>query len=346
MSDRPPATGLAAVLRRWRSEWSDRPVAAHLAVSGGPDSMALLHAWEMLRSTTGDVLSVGHVDHGWRADSRSDADFVADWCAARGLSCFVNQPVMLVPGLGSREETARQFRYRCLETWARSVGADIIACGHTADDQAETVLHAILRGTGLRGLAGMRSTRCFGGQVSVVRPLLTVTRADVLAYLSKHAVRYRCDPTNDDRSLTRNRIRHELLPLIASSGFPQVSASLQRLAEIAAEVGEMVAAATEDLERDLGEIMVETNDMQESIVMPLAPLRRARRPVRIEFFTRLWDRRQWPRKPVAMHHWNQLNEVIDGTCRGAELPGGIRAERRRTPMRSLVLTRYHPSGGS
>ena len=133
------------------------------------------------------------------------------------------------------EATARRLRYRWLAKVAREAGAHWIATGHTADDQAETVLHRLLRGTGLQGLRGIAGRRKLEPGVSLVRPLLQTTRTEIIAYLEQLHQPFRQDSTNRDLSYTRNRIRLELLPYLAERYNPAVSIALARLAEQANE---------------------------------------------------------------------------------------------------------------
>src|SRR5262249_54909010 len=136
----------------------------------------------------------------------------------------------------NREAHARRQRYDWLTKVAAESGIPWIATGHTADDQAETVLFRLLRGTGLDGLRGIAPIRALAGEVRVVRPLLSATRQDVLDYLAGLGQDYRTDESNADRRFTRNRIRHELLPLLARAYNPRVREVLCRLASQAAEV--------------------------------------------------------------------------------------------------------------
>ena len=186
-----------------------------VAVSGGPDSMALLHGAAALVST-GRVawrLGAAHLDHALRPDSAEDARFVAAACAAMGISCEVARTDVAAAsergGGGSIEEEGREARYRFLESLA---GADgWIATGHTADDSAETVLINLMRGAGSGGLGGIPARR---GRI--VRPLIAERRDWVRSRLDAAGVEYRVDASNADPAYLRNRVRHEVLPLMES----------------------------------------------------------------------------------------------------------------------------------
>jgi len=183
-----------------------------LAVSGGPDSMAMLHgaAGVAGRSDRRWRLRVAHLDHAIRPESVREARFVADAAAALGLPCDVRRTD--VPALAraegrSIEDAAREARYRFLDEVA---GEDaLIATAHTADDAAETVLLNLLRGSGLAGARGIPARR---GRV--VRPLLAERRAELRALLDEADIGYRLDPSNADPAHLRNRVRSELLPLL------------------------------------------------------------------------------------------------------------------------------------
>lgn len=222
-------------------------------VSGGADSTALLvglHAVNQ-RRRCGWTLHVAHLDHGLRAEAASDAEFVAETAASMRLDCTIERADVAVAAKRAREgveETGRRLRYEFLERTAEHVGAGFVAVGHNADDQVETVLYNIVRGTGLRGLAGMAARRPIreASPVQLVRPLLSFQRDELRAFLQHRGVPYRHDQTNDDAdAATRNRIRLEVLPLLEDRVNPEVAAAVLRLASQAAETVEFLAAAAE-----------------------------------------------------------------------------------------------------
>jgi tRNA(Ile)-lysidine synthase len=183
-----------------------------LAVSGGPDSMALLHGAARLVET--DVrhwrLTVAHLDHGLRPDSADDAAFVADAARALGLPYELRRTdvAALARAEGrSIEDAGREARYRFLEEIAHEDA--LIATAHTADDAAETVVLNLLRGSGLAGVRGIPPRR---GRI--VRPLLSARRAALRELIAAAGIAYRVDPSNDDPAYLRNRVRGEVLPLL------------------------------------------------------------------------------------------------------------------------------------
>ena len=213
-----------------------------VSVSGGADSVALLHLLHALAPSWRLTLHVLHVDHGLRPDSAHDAAVVRALGARLGLPAHVERVHV---GPGSVEAAARAARYTALEAWAERVGADRIALGHTLDDQAETVLMRVLDGAGVRGLAAIPPVR---GRI--IRPLVEIRREALREMLTADAIAWVEDPSNRDPKFLRNRIRHELLPLLAASFATDVVPALARVARLARESVEALdRAATLELER-------------------------------------------------------------------------------------------------
>ena len=195
-----------------------------VAVSGGGDSVGLLRILHRLAETLGLHLSVAHLDHGARGeDACADAAFVA------ALAGSLELPFVLGTWRPTRtghfESDARRARYNWLTEAARARGSSVVALGHTRDDQAETILHRILRGTGPRGLAGMPPTRLLASKprITLARPLLDISRREVRDYLADLKQPFREDESNADLTRTRARIRHDLLPKLAGVQFQRGS---------------------------------------------------------------------------------------------------------------------------
>ncbi|HLV36997.1 MAG TPA: tRNA lysidine(34) synthetase TilS [Spirillospora sp.] len=203
-----------------------------IGVSGGADSLTLLR----ILHTSGQFdLHVATLDHGLRgAAGAADVQFVMDTCAAWGIPVTAGKRTDLPKDAGV-EEAARAARYDFLAETARQVGAAVVAVGHHADDQAETVLMRLIRGTGLQGLSGMAQRAPLPGHpdLTLIRPLLHITRREIEAYCSAHNLQPRHDITNTDTRLLRNRVRLELLPRLRQIN-PQIERALTRLAASAA----------------------------------------------------------------------------------------------------------------
>lgn len=251
-----------------------------LGVSGGADSVALLHAMHEINTLRNHPwkLHVGHLHHGIRAGAADeDAQFVKDLAAELGLPVTIEQ--VDVPGLAkvrqmSIEEAAREARYAYLERLCLHTESRYILLAHHADDNAETVLHRVLRGTGLRGLAGIAPVRLLSpdSDIRVVRPLLKFRKEEVVAFLRERGLKWREDHTNTQTSLTRNRIRHEVLPLLETKINKQVKEALLRLAEQARATD---AFLSETAQRTLETLVISRNDCELTVNLP-ALLKRSR----------------------------------------------------------------------
>jgi len=206
-----------------------------VAVSGGADSVALLRRLIEAAPEIGLVLSVAHLHHGIRgAEADMDADFVCDLAAVHGLAFHrrdVNTPEAAQQNRETLEEAARNLRYAWFRELLDQGHADAIATGHTLDDQAETVLHKLLRGAWTEGLSGI-SPAVQHTRGAILRPFLGARRIEIEAWLRSIAQPWREDASNADTAFTRNRIRHELLPMLSTYN-PQIHSQLANLATLA-----------------------------------------------------------------------------------------------------------------
>ncbi|MEJ2201096.1 MAG: tRNA lysidine(34) synthetase TilS [Desulfuromonadaceae bacterium] len=185
-----------------------------VAVSGGPDSVALLALFRRQAQLLGISLAAAHLDHGIRRESAEDARFVKDLCAELGIELICGEadvPALAQARKEGLEAAGRQARMDFLVQSAEAHGCDKIALGHHRGDQVETVLHRLLRGSGVSGLAAMAWQRD-----RFIRPLLGFARERLLDFLVEQRLPYRLDASNCDPAFTRNRIRHQLLPLLRS----------------------------------------------------------------------------------------------------------------------------------
>ena len=290
-----------------------------VAVSGGADSTALLVALAELRERLGLQLTVAHLDHGWRPESGADAEWVARLCADRQIE-FVSRRLAVPMSTTGSESAARTARRRFLAETADSVGAPWIATAHTADDQVETVLHRLLRGTGPRGLAGMSVVSPLNRKVRIVRPLLDMWRSELQNWLTQRDQSWRIDITNSDTRYTRNRIRHELLPLLRESFNPQVDAAVLRLSRQCAEIAEWLRSAAEQgFAAARLDLTADTVRLQASVIADLP------RPVVRELFVVVWTRLDWPLQSMGFDEWELLAaSAVSGVDRlRFQLPGGI-----------------------
>jgi tRNA(Ile)-lysidine synthase len=243
-----------------------------IAVSGGADSLSLLYVLKTLQ-TEGRLsasLVCAHINHRLRGQS-GDADerFVVERTTELGLpvatravnvrSCAETQKL-------STETAARQLRLAALEQIAREQGCSWIAAGHQKNDNAETVIHRLGRGTGFRGLAGIRPVRRLAEDLSLARPLLCATRDEIVRYLREHGLPWREDPTNADTVHTRNHIRHRLFPLLLRESHGALIEDLSQLAGAAGKLYDRVRRETEQawnatVQTDGNEVRIETSQL-------------------------------------------------------------------------------------
>lgn len=290
-----------------------------IAVSGGADSVALLCA--LAADPPPGGLVVAHLNHQLR-ETASDADaaFVAK--LLRQLPHHIESIDVRAAAEGDNlEATARRVRYDFLSRVAASVGAGWVATGHTLDDQAETVLHRLIRGTGLRGLRGIAAVRELSPGVRLVRPLLTVAREDVIAYLRATGQSWREDETNRDPAFTRNRIRHELLPLLRTFN-PAIAEVLSRLAGQADATFREIEVTAAELLRQ-----AERPRVGPVCVLDPVPLVAAVPSVTREVLNLLWTREGWSRSDMTATHWDRAAAVVRGEVPAWDLPGGLRIVR-------------------
>jgi tRNA(Ile)-lysidine synthase len=208
------------------------------AVSGGPDSMALLGALIEIAPRFSVPFAVGHVDHGWRGvHSARDAAFVESFCRRRGIE-FLSARTGPPPSGRSREDAAREFRYRALASMQDSLGASGILTAHTRDDAAETLLLAVFRGRPLGGVSGIRRRRGDG----IYRPFLEVSRETILEYLRRRRIPFRRDATNTDTSFERNWVRKRVVPFLGRRFGEAVTGNLAASAEALSRDREWIEA--------------------------------------------------------------------------------------------------------
>ncbi|MEO8368014.1 MAG: tRNA lysidine(34) synthetase TilS [Candidatus Solibacter sp.] len=242
-----------------------------VAVSGGADSVCLLHVMVELARQWELALHVLHVNHNLRgAESFGDAEFVRELACRLDLGFELQE--LELGRAGNLEEQARDWRYAFFREWMARTGAQRVALGHTRSDQAETVLFRLLRGTGATGLAAIRPVTSEG----VVRPLIDADRAQVESYLKDSGIPWREDSTNAARDFARNRIRHDLLPQLKRDWNPALTESLARTADISlAEEeywqGEIGRLADRLFRRDRAAVLVSAAALS---ALPLAAARR------------------------------------------------------------------------
>ena len=292
-----------------------------VAVSGGADSIALLAA---LRRCGKYNLHVGHVHHGLRADADDDAKFVEElarrWNIPFHLERIDTHAIARKQGIGI-EQAARQGRYESLINIARQVHASAVAVAHHADDQVETVLHHIFRGTHLRGLAGMAPKRPLYEGIVLVRPLLWARRERIEKFCKAEKLSWRVDHTNADTDFTRNFIRHELLPMLRSRINPKADEAVLRLCDSARQAEQTL----EKFSKQLYDRAVRKRG-EGQVILRIAPLNKAPVILATMVLRQALEAINAPAQAMGQERFEDILKILNGSAPAVDLPGKIRAE--------------------
>jgi len=297
-----------------------------VAVSGGPDSVCLLKALMEMRRDLDLEIVVGNLDHGIRGkESGEDSDFVRKLAEDLGLDCVHKKTSVKARRnrKKSLEECAREKRYKFLKEAAGKHNCDVIATGHTMDDQAETVLIRLITGASLKGMAGIPVVR-YEEDLKIVRPLIGVEKKEVLGYLEAIGWKYRVDRTNKERKHLRNRIRHEVLPFLGNYN-PRIKRALVNLSDTVREDIAFLEAEKKRVVNDYpktrkGPVKIRTGDL---ILQP--------RALRKEVFKHLFTRAGGNVKKLTYRHWRDMDYFLraGGKGRSLDFPGGVRVTKVR-----------------
>ncbi|MCI7098645.1 MAG: tRNA lysidine(34) synthetase TilS [Lachnospiraceae bacterium] len=289
------------------------------AVSGGADSVCLLLVLKNLERLLGIHVEAVTVNHGIRgASADGDVEFVRRLCEEHGIPlriCQVNVPELVKREQISEEEAARRLRYECFEHAAAETGAGVVAVAHHRDDNCETVLHHLFRGSSLKGLGGMAPGRK-QGDISVIRPFLQTGRHEIESWLKERGILWRTDETNLEDDYTRNRLRHHVIPLVEREINEQACAHVVQAAEYIAQAQELI--------EELAGQWLEQYGADRSI--PVEPLRSCRPVVRREILIQVCRKAAGGSnlKDVGHVHLEMLEHLAQGeNSRQIRLPGGI-----------------------
>jgi tRNA(Ile)-lysidine synthase len=300
-----------------------------LAVSGGADSTALLYAMWALRDE--NILDAGlfcaHINHGLR-DTEADADEEFVVAQAAKLKLPVATERLNVREFAGRnklsiETAARELRIKTLVDIARANGCDAIATAHHKNDNAETVLQRMVRGTGFRGLGGIWPTRIFAGESKFVRPLLCVGRDEIIEYLRERDLKWQRDHTNADCTYTRNYIRHRLLPALQKDHSGSLVERLSKLSESARRFYRLVCTEADHLWPKLADSTGETTTLNLKIFLSQP------QPVKIELVRRSLAGVGCGEGKLTQHHFEKILQLTEQNISGRkiELPGGFIVQR-------------------
>jgi len=292
-----------------------------LAVSGGGDSMCLLHAMYALRRLLRIRLAVVHVDHAQRPESEADARYVRRAAEKLGLACTVYRVGERIARGASPEAWLREQRYRLFEHAADDTGSDLVATAHTANDQAETVLTAALRGGGLEAVAGIPPARD-----RFVRPMLDVTREETHAACRALRIRPRPDPMNQDRRYLRAALRHDVIPALERATGRGVVEALARTGEGLRGDAELLRLLAEDAAAEVA--------TENGTAWRLHAVRLRELPVPVGSRVVLHVLRALGAREATRAHVESVLDLATGRPgRRVDLPGGLVAVRERSSVR-------------
>lgn len=291
--------------------------------SGGPDSTALLVALNELRSRWRWRLIAAHLDHGLRAEAAADAEFAAGFARRLGVEFVLERAD--VAGLAREKRTSieaagRWARYRFLQRLARDTGCRRIAVAHHRDDQIENVLWRFLTGSGSDGLAGMRPR-----QGPVVRPLLSTPQREILSFLERNQIPFRIDATNQEPLYFRNRLRHQLLPLLRREYNRNIDEALWRTSKILADEADYLEQAAAGIVREAA-VELLGRRWYKTAVLRSAPAALRRRALRMIVWSAVADSAA---VRLSEAHVSDLEAVVQGLKRSVLLPGGIQVENQQ-----------------
>ena len=311
----------------------DRSDGVVVGVSGGPDSMALLHLLVGLNEKLDWSLRIhiAHLNHHLRGlEAEKDAAFVQAAADSLSLPCTIDDrdiKALAQKEDGGVEEVGRRERLAMFQRVCLKTDSKVIALAHHADDNSETILHRILRGTGLRGLAGIPRNRAFApdSELRIIRPLLGRSRQELQAYLANEGIASREDRTNADVEAMRNRIRNLVIPVIETNVNPQVRDALTRLGEQAQWLGEFLR---ETVQRTFETLIISHSDQE--LILNVDALARKSRIVQTEIVRLGYIAFELGEQDLSFSHLSSALDLIAGTASGKQikLPGGMTIEKR------------------
>jgi tRNA(Ile)-lysidine synthase len=314
-----------------------------LAVSGGADSMAMLHGTLAIASQIGLTrIEVAHLNHGLRgAESHADAALVAEACRTAGIE-FVVEAIKAASlkeeSRGSLEEAARSARYRFLTRIAHERALPLIATAHHQQDHVETILFSLLRGTGLRGLQGIPAARLDAQGVQIIRPMLLIDRAAIRQYISDHEIAYRDDASNDTPDFARNRIRM-LLKALPSEHTRQLTSHLLDLSDQAYHT---MAAMDNVASNILNRCLLTATSCH--IAFNREGLQQWPEPLVRHALITQWIRQKWPRRSMNREQWLRLSTAATiSVPRRWSFPGGVQMTIRRAVLHLELIPPERPT---
>lgn len=313
-----------------------------VGVSGGADSVCLLSVLKNLQMSMDLKLTAVHIHHGLRGEAADrDRDFVIQLCQTLHVPCECFQTDIREMAQAqhlSEEEAGRMFRYECFEQVRQQKQASKIAVAHHMDDQAETVLLNLFRGSGLKGMAGIPAVRDV-----IVRPLLKISRSDIEEYLKKHQIAYRNDATNFETEYTRNRIRLDILPYVTEHINPAAVSHIAETAAIAADICRYI----EKQAAAIGRTMIRQVSADDYTVLEIDAAVFINQDIAIqrELLRQVMNRLAGGLKDIRAVHIEMFRELFEGQVgRQVDLPYQLCAKRTYTTV-NIFRNQTHTAEG-
>ncbi|ADO77857.1 tRNA lysidine(34) synthetase TilS [Halanaerobium praevalens] len=296
-----------------------------LAVSGGPDSLAMLDLFDKLKEELKIEIAVAHLDHMFRKESKSEADFIERFAKKRGIQFFskrVNLPQIIKTNKVSAEAAARQERFTFFKNIIAKENFDLLALAHHKGDQAETVLLNLFRGCGLKGLGGIELQAKFK-ELELIHPMLIFTKKEILAYCQQQKLSPSFDSSNQENIYSRNIIRNEILPLIEKKINPKVK-------EVIAKNSKLIASEAEFLEKlakkKYKELLVKEKSTK--IIIDFNSLLALDQVIQRRIYRQIYKRLNNNLDDLYLEHIFEIEKLIADkkTGRGVDIASGIRVE--------------------
>ncbi|MFH1853951.1 MAG: tRNA lysidine(34) synthetase TilS [Candidatus Omnitrophota bacterium] len=305
-----------------------------IGLSGGPDSVALLRALILIRQEYELKLYIAHMDHMFRGnESREDRKFCEALAGSLNLPIFCeekNIPKIANEKKISSEEAARFERYDFFFKIARENKIDKIAVGHTRDDQAETILMRLVRGSGMSGLGGMNPVKEINGMI-IIRPLIDITRREIEDFIKEHRLECRHDSSNDKNIFTRNKVRHELIPFLEDKFNPNIK-------EILVNTAENLRAENEFLDKFSRRKLkiISRKNRRGEIVLDIKKLKKQPSAIKKRILRSALKELKGDLRRFTYQHWKEMDGLIGNRPANSivDLPGGIDIKKEK---KSLIL---------
>ncbi len=292
-----------------------------MAVSGGVDSVVLLHLLKRLQDDYKLELIVAHLNHSIRKEeAERDASFVQSLASSNNLQCelgVADVPVLMANKDLSLQVAAREARYNFFDLLCKKHQADKVALGHHMDDQAETVLMRFLRGTGAKGLKGMEPVR----EGTYIRPLIDITRKEIEDYAKDEALSFMTDSTNFKDIYLRNKVRYELLPFLEKNYNPNINEDIVRLSRLMKRDDEFLESAAEKHLKDMIKL-----DNEEIVTVSLKHLMSIHKALRTRVLRGLWEKLSGHITGIYSYHIESILDLLESDTPNSkvDLPYGVR----------------------